>query len=179
MTSMSKHMSNEQRAPSCLGYIGDEILPSYMGNLWNSFINHYKGSLLNNQDSMESKAVFFFRGSLKHGVLEKDCPPGNDHISPINSLLSWWYSFSPGGIYSFIPILNHLFMKGIFHHDGTKWAEKPVISRGYNRSYPFIRPFIGVITPRNSIYNGRLGAHLVPIPETAYWKSSNESSARC
>ena len=24
-------MSNEKRAPGCLGYIGDEILPSYMG----------------------------------------------------------------------------------------------------------------------------------------------------
>ncbi len=32
------HMSNEQRAPGCLGYIGDEILPSYVGII----INHYK-----------------------------------------------------------------------------------------------------------------------------------------
>ena len=31
-------MSNEKRAPACLGYIGDEILPSYMGII----INHYK-----------------------------------------------------------------------------------------------------------------------------------------
>ena len=25
------HMSNEKRAPGCLGYIGDDELPSYMG----------------------------------------------------------------------------------------------------------------------------------------------------
>ena len=29
---------NEKRAPGCLGYIGDEILPSYIGII----INHYK-----------------------------------------------------------------------------------------------------------------------------------------
>ena len=38
-------LSNEKRAPSCLGYIGDEILHSYMGII----VNHYKSSLLNNQ----------------------------------------------------------------------------------------------------------------------------------
>ena len=31
-----KHVSNEKRAPGCLGYIGDEILPSYIGII----INH-------------------------------------------------------------------------------------------------------------------------------------------
>ena len=30
-------MSNEKRAPGCLGFIGDEILPSYIGIV----INHY------------------------------------------------------------------------------------------------------------------------------------------
>ncbi len=25
------HVSNEKKAPGCLGYIGDEILPSYVG----------------------------------------------------------------------------------------------------------------------------------------------------
>ena len=37
------------------GFVGDEILPSYMGIL--SLTT--KGSRLNNQDSMESKRVFF------------------------------------------------------------------------------------------------------------------------
>ena len=31
-------MSNEKRAPGCLGYTGDEILPSYVGII----LNHYK-----------------------------------------------------------------------------------------------------------------------------------------
>ena len=31
-------LSNEKRAPGWLGYIGDEILPMYMGII----INHYK-----------------------------------------------------------------------------------------------------------------------------------------
>ena len=31
-------MSNDKRAPGCLGYIGDEKLPSYIGEY---FINHY------------------------------------------------------------------------------------------------------------------------------------------
>ena len=31
-------MSNEKRAPGCLGYIGDEKLPSYIGII----INHNK-----------------------------------------------------------------------------------------------------------------------------------------
>ncbi len=42
------HMSHEKRAPGWLGYIGDEILPSYIGTI----INHYKDpyiSLLTNQ----------------------------------------------------------------------------------------------------------------------------------
>ena len=64
---MEIYLSNEKRAPGCSGYIGDEILPSYVVII----INHnnkpllYKdpGSLLNNQDSMESK-VACFRGSF-------------------------------------------------------------------------------------------------------------------
>ena len=46
-------LSNEKRAPSCLGYIGDEILHSYMGII----INHYKSSLLNNQYIMAPDSV--------------------------------------------------------------------------------------------------------------------------
>ena len=46
-----KHLT---RAPGCLGYIGDEILSSYMGII----INHYiQGSLLKNS-VMESKRIF-------------------------------------------------------------------------------------------------------------------------
>ena len=33
------YLSNEQRAPGWLGYIGDDILPSYNPGL---LINHYK-----------------------------------------------------------------------------------------------------------------------------------------
>ena len=29
--SEDEEVSNEKRAPGCFGYIGDEILPSYMG----------------------------------------------------------------------------------------------------------------------------------------------------
>ena len=50
-----KHLT---RAPGCLGYIGDEILSSYMGII----INHYiQGSLLKNS-VMEVRG--FFRGSF-------------------------------------------------------------------------------------------------------------------
>ena len=31
-------MSNEKRAPGCLGYIGDDILPSYVGIIVNNEI---------------------------------------------------------------------------------------------------------------------------------------------
>ena len=40
--SMSRQMSNEKKgAPASLGYIGDEILPSYT-EIIIKFINHYK-----------------------------------------------------------------------------------------------------------------------------------------
>ena len=35
---LSKQMSHEKRAPGWFGYIGDDILPSYIGII----INHYK-----------------------------------------------------------------------------------------------------------------------------------------
>ena len=47
-------LGNEKK-PGCLGYMGDEILPSFIGIM----INHYKLSLLTNQDSIESMAGFF------------------------------------------------------------------------------------------------------------------------
>ena len=41
-------MSNEQRAPGWLGYIGDELLPSLF---WDYFINHeIRIPFLTNQD---------------------------------------------------------------------------------------------------------------------------------
>ena len=51
-------MSNE-KSPGCLGYIGDEILPNYVGI--NYIINKSKdpGSLLNNQYFIEKQAIFF------------------------------------------------------------------------------------------------------------------------
>ena len=38
------HVSHEKRAPGWLGYIGDEKLPSYIGDY---FINHYKDPVIN------------------------------------------------------------------------------------------------------------------------------------
>ena len=53
---VGSHVSNEKREPGCLGYIGNyttQFCGDYDKPLW--------GSLLNNQDSMESKGpVFFF-----------------------------------------------------------------------------------------------------------------------
>ena len=49
-------MSNEKRAPGCLGFFGDEILPNYMGIL--IFANR-RIPKKTNQDSMESRRVFF------------------------------------------------------------------------------------------------------------------------
>ena len=44
-------MSNEHRAPACLGYIGDELLPSYVGIIswdkpWNKdpHLEHLRGA---------------------------------------------------------------------------------------------------------------------------------------
>ena len=38
MCPFQNNLSNEKRAPGCLGYIGNEILPSYIGLI----ISHYK-----------------------------------------------------------------------------------------------------------------------------------------
>ena len=46
-----------------------------------------------------------------------------------------------------------------------KWSEITPISRGYNSSYPFIRPFRGVIT---AFITGTVGAHLVGFPGFLY-----------
>ena len=59
----SDDMSNE-RNPGCLGYIG-----YYTAQLCRDDNKPLRGSLLNNQDSMESKARFFFRGSHVWGPL--------------------------------------------------------------------------------------------------------------
>ena len=56
-----------------VGYIGDEILPSYAGIVWQTIP---KGSLVTNQDSMESKRlVFFVRGSTGGDALFFALPP--------------------------------------------------------------------------------------------------------
>ena len=34
-------MSNEKRAPGCLGYIGDEKLPNYIGIMINQYKDPY------------------------------------------------------------------------------------------------------------------------------------------
>ena len=55
------HLSNEKRAPSCLRYIGDEILPSYVAII----ISHYKDPY-ETISIMESKMFhLIFRGSIE------------------------------------------------------------------------------------------------------------------
>ena len=58
------HLSNEKRAPSCLRYTGDEILPGCVGIL----INHYKDPY-ETISIMESKTFFFFVAQLKLSCL--------------------------------------------------------------------------------------------------------------
>ena len=58
-------MSNEKRAPGCLGYIRDEILPNYMGIISETVIIH--GSLLNNQYFMDFVRLFFFVAHIFFG----------------------------------------------------------------------------------------------------------------
>ena len=65
------HVSNENK-PGCLGYIGfigDEMLPSYAGIM--SEIMKW-GSLSNNQYFMESKRFFF--GSCEEGSVDGESP---------------------------------------------------------------------------------------------------------
>ena len=45
---------HEKRNPGCLGFIGDEILPSYVGIMINHYKDPYKATNI-----MESKAGFF------------------------------------------------------------------------------------------------------------------------
>ena len=56
-------MSNEKRAPGCLGCIGDELLPSYMGVLISQYKDPYQPTSI-----MESSKGFF-RGS--HGLMQR------------------------------------------------------------------------------------------------------------
>ena len=48
-----------KKKTGCLGYVGDDILPSYFGD--NN--KPLQSSPLSNQDSMESHGVFFCGGS--------------------------------------------------------------------------------------------------------------------
>ena len=52
-------MSNEERPAGCFGYIGDEILPSYVGIF--KIVNHYKDPVIK-QPVFHGKypAIFFF-----------------------------------------------------------------------------------------------------------------------
>ena len=61
-----------EKFTGCLGYIGDDILASYIGII----INHYKDPYKKNQDSIESKAVFFFMAHVGHTFQVK--------------MLTWW-----------------------------------------------------------------------------------------
>ena len=45
---------NHEKNPGWLGYIGNEILPSYIGII----INHCKDPYLTNQDFMKSRRVY-------------------------------------------------------------------------------------------------------------------------
>ena len=50
-------MSNEKRAPGCLGFIGDDKLPGYVGIVINHYIN----------DKYNGKSVFFlFVAHMSH-----------------------------------------------------------------------------------------------------------------
>ena len=50
----------EKRPPGCLGYIYRHYIGDYTTLLYGEYHTPLKGSLLNNQDSMESKAGCFF-----------------------------------------------------------------------------------------------------------------------
>ena len=52
---LKKQLSHEKRAFGWLGYIGDEILPSYIGII----INHYKDPYIN-QPGFNGKSKGFF-----------------------------------------------------------------------------------------------------------------------
>ncbi len=81
---MTLHLSHEKKNHWLLnGCIGGMILPSYMG------IFKKLGSLLNNQDSMESKAVFFSWLTCSFGF--------NDlvFLEPSDQFLSPWRRFIP------------------------------------------------------------------------------------
>jgi len=56
-------MSNEERPAGCFGYIGDEILPSYVVFFLNT-VNHYKDLVIKPATiSWKVSRHFFFRGS--------------------------------------------------------------------------------------------------------------------
>ena len=55
-------MSNEKRAPGCLGYIGDDILPSYVG----SITNHEIRTPIKQPGFNGMSAKFFFVAQGSH-----------------------------------------------------------------------------------------------------------------
>ena len=59
----SPKLSNEKRAPGYLLYIGDEILPSYIGIIIHHYKDPYKPTSI-----MESRSFFFFVAQMSWQV---------------------------------------------------------------------------------------------------------------
>ena len=68
-------MSNEKRAPGWLGYIGD-----YTTQLYGDYNQPLSGSLLTNQDSMESER-FFFSWLMFFGSCDWFCETSQGHMA--------------------------------------------------------------------------------------------------
>ena len=98
------HLSNEKRAPGWLGYIGDEILPSYIAIIIYHYANPYKPTSI-----MESRRVFFVAHLENRLVAIRLAPQGSTkhpHHMPLQPegtptffLLGWCFAkfiFSPG-----------------------------------------------------------------------------------
>ena len=95
-----RQLSNEKRDPDWLGYIGDEILPSYIGIT----INHYKDphSTTRIQWKVISFLVFFFVAQLK---LEWELKPKvfsgtRKHIPPVQVQKIIDSEVPTGGVYA-------------------------------------------------------------------------------
>ena len=83
------HMSNEKK-PGCLGYIGDEILPRYVGVI----IDNYKDPS-QTTSMMESKRVFFRGSRVSRTKSIWNCciysSTDNDRWSIYNSKVYRWF----------------------------------------------------------------------------------------
>ena len=70
-------MSHEKRAPGWLGFIGDEILSSYMGHY---FINYYKDPYSTTRIQWKVHPPKTNMEPENGGPLEKEIPIGNHHF---------------------------------------------------------------------------------------------------